>query len=77
MFKCPVCGSNSHTRTSEYLSENVKRSYYNCIDVDCMCAFSTLECYEKKLTKRIAVNNDSFNQTQKEGCKNGKAIYKK
>ncbi|EHG4045304.1 transcriptional regulator [Salmonella enterica] len=77
MFKCPVCGSNSHTRTSEYLSETVKRSYYNCVNVDCMCAYTTLEFYEKKLTKRITANDENFNQTENEVNKYGKAIYQK
>ncbi|EBM3282562.1 TPA: ogr/Delta-like zinc finger family protein [Salmonella enterica subsp. enterica serovar Muenchen] len=75
MFKCPVCGSNSHTRTSEYLSKNVKKSYYNCINVDCMCAYTTLEFYDRKLTKRIVTNDDNFNQTENEGDKDGKVIY--
>ncbi|MEX2978751.1 ogr/Delta-like zinc finger family protein [Serratia fonticola] len=28
MMRCPFCCSSSHTRTSHYLTEQTKKSYY-------------------------------------------------
>ncbi|ECI5363934.1 ogr/Delta-like zinc finger family protein [Salmonella enterica] len=53
MFRCPACGSSGHVRTSEYISENVKKSWYVCVNKDCMRAYTTLESYEKMLTEKV------------------------
>ncbi|MEY1566824.1 ogr/Delta-like zinc finger family protein, partial [Escherichia coli] len=30
MMHCPFCKTAAHTRTSRYLSENVKQRYHQC-----------------------------------------------
>ncbi|MGJ3445087.1 ogr/Delta-like zinc finger family protein [Enterobacter sp. PTB] len=42
MFKCPECRTASKTRTSEYLSNAVQRSYHQCQNLQCGLTFCTL-----------------------------------
>ncbi|MDU4353792.1 MAG: ogr/Delta-like zinc finger family protein, partial [Phytobacter diazotrophicus] len=35
MFHCPFCKHAAHSRTSSYLSENVKRRYHQCRNIEC------------------------------------------
>ncbi|MFS1562672.1 MAG: ogr/Delta-like zinc finger family protein [Candidatus Arsenophonus phytopathogenicus] len=43
MMRCPVCKNTAHTRTSRYLTNKTKESYYQCQNIRCSCAFKTLE----------------------------------
>lgn len=43
MMKCPICRGVGHTRTSEYLSDTVKCTYYQCKNIECSCTFKTME----------------------------------
>ena len=43
MFHCPFCRHASHARTSSYLSENVKRRYHQCRNIECSATFRTTE----------------------------------
>lgn len=43
MFHCPFCKSTAHTRTSRYLSENVKQRYHQCTNIECSATFRTIE----------------------------------
>lgn len=43
MFHCPFCKTNAHSRTSRYLSDNVKQRYHQCMNIECSATFRTLE----------------------------------
>lgn len=43
MMCCPVCKNTAHTRTSRYLTNKTKESYYQCQNIRCSCTFKTLE----------------------------------
>lgn len=43
MFNCPFCKKPAHVRTSRYLSDNVKHSYLQCVNVFCSATFRTIE----------------------------------
>ena len=43
MFHCPFCKSTANTRTSRYLSENVKQRYHQCTNIECSATFRTIE----------------------------------
>ncbi len=50
-LKCPECGCMAHTRTSAYEAPSVKRTWYQCRNLDCSCTFTALESVEKILMK--------------------------
>ncbi|WP_312605297.1 ogr/Delta-like zinc finger family protein [Kosakonia cowanii] len=43
MFHCPYCRQPAHTRTSRYVSENLKQRYHQCTSLDCSATFRTSE----------------------------------
>lgn len=44
-LKCPECGTTAHARTSAYEAPSVKRSWYQCQNLECSCTFySAGEC---------------------------------
>lgn len=43
MMRCPYCKQAAHVRTSRYLSDNVKQSYLQCVNVFCSATFRTTE----------------------------------
>ena len=43
MFHCPFCKTSAHSRTSRYLSDNVKQRYHQCMNIECSATFRTLE----------------------------------
>ena len=53
MFKCVICGSNSHVRTSRYLTEETKETYYQCRNIKCSATFKTLESIDKMISKPV------------------------
>jgi len=46
MFHCPFCKQAAHTRTSRYLSENVKQRYHQCTNIECSATFRTTEAVD-------------------------------
>lgn len=50
-LKCPECGEVAYTRTSAYESATVKRTWYQCRNIDCSCTFTALESVEKIIMK--------------------------
>ena len=42
-LKCPECGTMAHARTSSYEAPSVKRSWYQCQNLECSCTFTALE----------------------------------
>lgn len=47
MMRCPLCSSVSHIRTSRYITEQTKESYYQCTRLECSCVFKTNESVSK------------------------------
>jgi len=43
MFRCPYCKRPAHTRTSRYVSENLKQRYHQCTSLECSATFRTSE----------------------------------
>jgi len=50
-LKCPECESIAHTRTSAYEAPSVKRTWYQCTNLNCSCTFTALESVEKIIVK--------------------------
>lgn len=50
-LKCPECSCVAHTRTSAYEAPSVKRTWYQCQNLDCSCTFTALESVEKIIMK--------------------------
>ena len=50
-LKCPECGSISHARTSAYEAPSVKRTWYQCRNLECSCTFIALESVERIVMK--------------------------
>ncbi|MGA9605997.1 MAG: ogr/Delta-like zinc finger family protein [Rouxiella badensis] len=51
MMRCPVCSHASHTRSSRYLSEQTKESYYQCQNIECSCSFKSVESVDKIISQ--------------------------
>lgn len=47
MMRCPFCKKAAHVRTSRYLSDNVKQSYLQCVNVFCSATFRTIESIDE------------------------------
>lgn len=50
-MRCPECGQQSNTRSSQYLSSTVKLSYYQCKNIHCSCTFNTMESLNRIICK--------------------------
>lgn len=50
-MKCPECGTTAHTRTSEYQTGTLKKTWYQCRNIDCSCTFTTLESLDSIIMK--------------------------
>ena len=50
MMRCPFCQNAAHVRTSRYLSDTVKQSYHQCVNVFCSASFRTLESLDKVIS---------------------------
>ncbi|WP_409075034.1 ogr/Delta-like zinc finger family protein [Pantoea sp. C3] len=64
-LKCPECGCVAHTRTSAYEAPSVKRTWYQCRNLDCSCTFTALESVEKIIMKphKSSVETDKIDET--------------
>jgi len=47
MMHCPFCKKAAHTRTSRYLSENIKIRYHQCTNIACSATFRTRESIDE------------------------------
>ncbi|UUP56453.1 ogr/Delta-like zinc finger family protein [Escherichia coli] len=43
MFHCPYCKHPAHTRTSRYVSDNLRQRYHQCTSLECSATFRTSE----------------------------------
>ena len=50
-MKCPECGTTAHTRTSEYQTGTLKKTWYQCRNIECSCTFTTLESLDAIIMK--------------------------
>ena len=50
-LKCPECGTVAHARTAAYEAPSVKRSWYQCQNLECSCTFTALESVDKIIMK--------------------------
>ena len=50
-LKCPECGAVAHARTSAYEAPSVKRSWYQCQNLECSCTFTALESVDTIIMK--------------------------
>lgn len=50
-LKCPECGTVAHARTSAYEAPSVKRSWYQCQNLECSCTFTALESVDTIIMK--------------------------
>ncbi|EOG3170583.1 ogr/Delta-like zinc finger family protein, partial [Salmonella enterica] len=50
-LKCPECGTTAHARTSAYEAPSVKRSWYQCQNLECSCTFTALESVDTIIMK--------------------------
>ncbi|AUU92468.1 hypothetical protein C2U55_27110 [Enterobacteriaceae bacterium ENNIH3] len=55
MFHCPFCRHAAHSRTSSYLSENVKRRYHQCRNIECSATFRTTESVDGVIRAGVLV----------------------
>ncbi|QII36617.1 transcriptional regulator [Rouxiella badensis] len=58
MLRCPLCRSASHTRTSRYISEQTKESYYQCQNIECSCSFKSVESVDKIISQPMPKEED-------------------
>lgn len=50
MMHCPYCKSVAYTKSSRYMSEQVKERYHQCTNLVCSCTFKTSESITKVIT---------------------------
>ncbi|PLR44902.1 late control protein B [Chimaeribacter arupi] len=50
MMHCPYCKSSAHTKSSRYMSAQVKERYHQCTNLECSCTFKTNESIAKIIT---------------------------
>lgn len=54
MFRCPFCKAMARTRTSRSLSDETIRQYHQCQNLECSRSFTTMNTFEREITKRTA-----------------------
>lgn len=65
-LKCPECGTIAHARTSAYEAPSVKRSWYQCQNLECSCTFTALESVDTIIMKPRRDENVSVEPGQPE-----------
>ncbi|HDK0048424.1 TPA: ogr/Delta-like zinc finger family protein [Escherichia coli] len=76
-FPCPTCGANSRTRTSrmENNERTIRKTWYQCNNIECGCCFHTYESVEGLTPQRSRKLNDfpwqdlpASHQAKRQGC---------
>ncbi|TPD66564.1 transcriptional regulator [Kosakonia cowanii] len=57
MFHCPYCKQPAHTRTSRYVSENLKQRYHQCTSLECSATFRTSETLDGVIRQPVMPEN--------------------
>lgn len=68
-LKCPECGTTAHARTSAYEASSVKRSWYQCQNLECSCTFTALESVDTIIMKPRRNENVSVEPEQPESSR--------
>lgn len=63
-LKCPFCQAISHGRSSQYEAPSVKRTYYQCQNLECSSTFTALESVDTIITRP---QKEGKTQTVQEG----------
>lgn len=50
-MKCPLCQSESHTRSSRYMTPDTIERYMQCRNIECSATFKTVEQFCKFISK--------------------------
>lgn len=54
-LQCPECQGIAHSRSSFYPAPSVKRTYYQCKNLECSCTFTALESVDTIISRPIKV----------------------
>lgn len=63
MMRCPICNKSAHIRTSRYLSEQTKESYYQCQNITCSCTFKSIESISKIISSPLQNQEANYTPT--------------
>ncbi|WP_105596905.1 ogr/Delta-like zinc finger family protein [Cronobacter turicensis] len=66
MFHCPYCRQPAHTRTSRYVSENLKQRYHQCTSLECSATFRTSETLDGVIRQPAMPENAGALLTERE-----------
>ncbi|MGK1291375.1 ogr/Delta-like zinc finger family protein [Klebsiella pneumoniae] len=60
-LQCPECGAISHARSSFYEAPSIKRTYYQCKNLECSCTFTALESVDTIIARpnKVEVKDES------------------
>lgn len=58
MFRCPFCLCASITRSSQYVTNQTKESYYQCKNLECSATFKAFETIASIIKSPRADNQD-------------------
>ncbi len=63
-LQCPECGAISHARSSFYEAPSIKRTYYQCKNLDCSCTFTALESVETIIAQpnKVETKDETANE---------------
>ncbi|EGB5568183.1 hypothetical protein H7165_004555, partial [Salmonella enterica] len=50
-LKCPFCSAIAHCRASVYEAPSVKKTYYQCQNLECSSTFTALESVHTIITR--------------------------
>ncbi|PSS52853.1 hypothetical protein C6560_00040 [Enterobacter sp. FS01] len=67
-LQCPECGAISHARSSFYEAPSIKRTYYQCKNLECSCTFTALESVDTIIARPAKVeakNETAAEQSEK------------
>ncbi|MEQ5054835.1 ogr/Delta-like zinc finger family protein [Klebsiella michiganensis] len=60
-LQCPECGAIPHARSSFYEAPSIKRTYYQCKNLECSCTFTALESVDTIIARpnKVEVKDES------------------
>lgn len=63
-LQCPECGAISHARSSFYEAPSIKRTYYQCKNLECSCTFTALESVETIIAQpnKVETKDETANE---------------
>lgn len=63
-LQCPECGAISHARSSFYEAPSIKRTYYQCKNLECSCTFTALESVDTIIARpnKVETKEETANE---------------